>query len=180
MVPSVLLIVLLLLYSLRDEWMIVLIADFNDNIAAAYTVNKALLLGLWLTSTWTFLSMVRIFFWEGIVEKRRGQKIPVLLTNLFRMGVLLIVAVVVAVTVFNTSVLVVALLIGGVAAFVAVFFRDFLSELFAGLSINLDQGIDIGFHLQLPDGTRGIVQEMNWRSVSLKLMDGTSAIVPTL
>jgi len=158
--------------------MIVLIADYEDTVAAAYAINKALMSLLWLTSTWAFLAIVRIFFWEGIVEKRRGQKVPVLLTNLFRLVVLMIAAVFVAVTVFNISELAVALLLGGTAAFVALFFRDFLSEIFAGLSINLDQGIDIGFHLQLESGMTGLVQEMNWRSVTLLQSEGTLAIVP--
>lgn len=178
LVPSIVLVMLMLAYLWRDDWMIVLIADFADSIAAAYVLNKTLLLSLWLTFTWMFLSMVRIFFWEGVIEARRGQKVPVLLINLFRFGVFLVVGVLLAITVFDMSALSMGLLIGGSAAFVAVFFRDFLAELFAGLSINLDQNIDIGFHLELPDDTKGVVQEMTWRSVTLKAADGSLAVVP--
>ena len=178
LLPGLLLVVLLSLFVARDQWLVVLVADFRDNIESAVMLNRLLLLSLWCVGTWFLLSFVRIFFWEGVVEQRRGEKVPILLTNLFRMVVVLIAGVFVAITVFQLSELSVTLLVGGSAAFVAVFFRDFLAQLFAGLSINLDQGIDIGANLLLPEGTSGVVEEMHWRSVSIRLADGSIAIVP--
>ena len=158
--------------------MIDIINLYPDRIAVASIVNRLLLLGLWLSLTWTFLAMVRIFIFEGIIKRKRGQKLPDLLTNLFRLVVLLLATMMIALNVFNVSEMTIGLLFGGSAAVVAIFFRDFLAELFAGLSINLDQGIDIGYRLALPNGTRGIVQDMNWRSVSLLQNDDSTAIVP--
>jgi CRP-like cAMP-binding protein/small-conductance mechanosensitive channel len=166
------------MYLSRDEWMIHLISAFPDPVAAVFNLNKLLLLFLNIVATWTMLVVTRVFFWEGMIEKRSGKKVPVLLTALFRSFILLLAAVFMAVVVFNISQLTVALLLAGFAAIIAVFFRDFLVDFFAGLSISLDQGINIGAVLKQSTGLIGTVEQMHWRSVSMRLQDGTLAIVP--
>jgi CRP-like cAMP-binding protein len=166
------------MYLARDEWMIHLISAFPDPVAAVFNLNKLLLLFLNIVATWAMLVVTRVFFWEGVIEKRRGKRVPVLLTTLFRAFILSLAAVFMAVVVFKVSQLTVALLLAGFVAIIAVFFRDFLVDFFAGLSISLDQGIHIGAVLKQSTGLVGTVEQMHWRSVSMRLLDGTQAIVP--
>jgi small-conductance mechanosensitive channel/CRP-like cAMP-binding protein len=158
--------------------MISLLGDFPDQIKGIAMLNKMLHLGIWVAGCWTFLSMSRIFFWEGIVGKRRGRRVPRLLTDLYSFVVITMAVILIAILVFQISPIAIGLMLGGVTLTAFVFFKDFLTNLFAGLSINLDDSIDIGHLIELPDGTMGIVDQINWRSTQLLQPGDNKVIVP--
>lgn len=178
LLPVTLLIAALALYASRDDWIVELIASFPDQIRAIFWLNRTLALSIWITATWSLLSLIRVFVFEGLLERRRGRQVPALLTNLFRSAVVATAAIFIAALVFDVQELTLALLMAGLVAFVALFLRDPLTELFAGLSLNLDQSIDMGSSIGLAEGPSGRVTAMNWRSVTLSLEDGSRLIVP--
>ncbi len=177
MLPSVLLAALLLLYLLRDDWMVFLVTGFPDEIRGLFLLNRVLVLAIWITGTWAFLAAVSSI---GIrwFEARRGQKVPVLLTTLFRFAVILLVSVSVLVSVFNMTPLTVGLLFAGSVVLGVLFLRDIFSELMAGLSLSMDKQFGIGSRIELAGDVGGVVEEMNWRSVLLRQVDGSGVVVP--
>ncbi len=176
--PSSLLIASLALYLWRDTWMITLVTRFPDEIRAAYLLNRALLLALWVTGTWTFLSLSRSLVNLKIFSLAEGQRVPLLVTLLFRFTIILVATVFVLVSVFNMSPLSVGLLFAGGVVLGVLFLRNIFSELMAGLSLNLDRRFTHGARLALTDGTFGAIKEMNWRSVALEEDNGGIVVIP--
>lgn len=69
-----------------------------------------------------------------------------------------------------------ALGVGGLA--VALALQDPLSNLFAGVFITMSRQVRIGDFVRLDSGLEGRVADFNWRSTSLKLGSGSTAVVP--
>src|SRR5688572_3432978 len=69
-----------------------------------------------------------------------------------------------------------ALGVGGLA--VALALQDPLSNLFAGILITMSGQIRIGDFVRLDTGLEGRVADFNWRSTSLALGSGSTAVVP--
>ena len=69
-----------------------------------------------------------------------------------------------------------ALGVGGLA--VALALQDPLSNLFAGLLITMSGQVSIGDFVRLDTGLEGRVADFNWRSTSLRLGSGSTAVVP--
>ena len=69
-----------------------------------------------------------------------------------------------------------ALGVGGLA--VALALQDPLSNLFAGVLITMSGQVRIGDFVRLDSGLEGRVADFNWRSTSLALGSGSTAVVP--
>jgi small-conductance mechanosensitive channel len=69
-----------------------------------------------------------------------------------------------------------ALGVGGLA--VALALQDPLSNLFAGILITMSGQVRIGDFVRLDTGLEGRVTDFNWRSTSLALGSGSTAVVP--
>ena len=69
-----------------------------------------------------------------------------------------------------------ALGVGGLA--VALALQDPLSNLFAGVLVTMSGQVRIGDFVRLDTGLEGRVADFNWRSTSLALGSGSTAVVP--
>ncbi|TGK15605.1 mechanosensitive ion channel family protein [Leptospira fluminis] len=69
-----------------------------------------------------------------------------------------------------------ALGVGGLA--VALGLQETLSNLFAGLEILLGKKVKVGDFISLETGEEGYIEDINWRSTSLRKLNGSTVIVP--
>ncbi|HDP70348.1 MAG TPA: mechanosensitive ion channel [Actinobacteria bacterium] len=66
--------------------------------------------------------------------------------------------------------------IGGLA--VALALQDSLKNLVAGVHIVLDKNIRVGDYIKIEDGTEGYVQDIGWRSTTIKSLPNNVIMVP--
>ncbi|MBI3954186.1 MAG: mechanosensitive ion channel family protein [Chloroflexi bacterium] len=76
----------------------------------------------------------------------------------------------------NIAPLLAGLGIGGLA--IALAFQNTLSNFFAGTNIATDGAIKVGDFIELPDGLRGTVTEIGWRSTRLAALTNNVVIIP--
>jgi small-conductance mechanosensitive channel/CRP-like cAMP-binding protein len=176
--PLTLLVGWLCLYLVRDSWLAQLVGQFPDQIAATAALNRTLLLAIWATAGWTLLALVERFVWQGLQASKSGKHVPRLLTSLFTALIVLLTLSAILVTVFSFSPLNLGLLVGGLGLLLVLFFRDFLNDLFSGLSINLDDAVNIGDTVSLEGGHDGVLEQINWRSTHLRRPNGNLVIIP--
>jgi len=100
-----------------------------------------------------------------------------IITNLVRLGALLVAALVVLqVLGIPITPALTALGIGGLA--VALALQDTLSNLFAGLQILAARQIRPGDFVRLDNGEEGMVQDINWRNTLVVTLAGNTVIIP--
>ena len=85
---------------------------------------------------------------------------------------------VVILSLFDISVLpaITALGVGGLA--VALAFQDTLANIFAGIFITLSQQIRTGDYVELSHGNQGFVEDISWRTTSLRTLANNLVIIP--
>ncbi|MBL8022070.1 MAG: mechanosensitive ion channel family protein [Leptospirales bacterium] len=100
-----------------------------------------------------------------------------ILLNLFRVGVCLIAGMIAleAVGISVTPALT-ALGVGGLA--VALGFQETLSNLFGGLAILMGRKISVGDFIELEPGFDGRVEDIGWRTTSIRRLDGNVVVIP--
>ncbi|TGJ98803.1 mechanosensitive ion channel family protein [Leptospira langatensis] len=69
-----------------------------------------------------------------------------------------------------------ALGVGGLAF--ALGLQETLSNLFAGLGVLLGKKVSVGDYISLETGEEGLVEDINWRTTSLKKGNGSTIIIP--
>ncbi|PJZ26978.1 mechanosensitive ion channel protein [Leptospira hartskeerlii] len=69
-----------------------------------------------------------------------------------------------------------ALGVGGLAF--ALGLQETLSNLFAGLGVLLGKKVSVGDYISLETGEEGLVEDINWRTTSLKKRNGSTIIIP--
>ncbi|TGK07807.1 mechanosensitive ion channel family protein [Leptospira semungkisensis] len=69
-----------------------------------------------------------------------------------------------------------ALGVGGLAF--ALGLQETLSSLFAGLGVLLGKKVSVGDYISLETGEEGLVEDINWRTTSLKKGNGSTIIIP--
>ncbi len=67
---------------------------------------------------------------------------------------------------------------GALAAIIAFAMQRTLGDLFSGISLSVEHPFKIGDWIELEDGTRGEVRDLNWRATRLRDWDNTTVIVP--
>ena len=79
---------------------------------------------------------------------------------------------------FDISVLpaITALGIGGLA--VALAFQDTLANIFAGIHITLSKEMRIGDYLEITGGPEGFVEDISWRTTSLRTLTNNLVVIP--
>jgi small-conductance mechanosensitive channel len=61
---------------------------------------------------------------------------------------------------------------------VALGLQEPLSNLFSALFLAMDKSINVGDWIQLEDGTKAFIEDINWRSVTIRTREGNTVIVP--
>ncbi|CUJ98776.1 MscS family inner membrane protein YnaI [Ruegeria denitrificans] len=67
---------------------------------------------------------------------------------------------------------------GAMAAIIAFAMQRTLGDLFSGISLSVEHPFKIGDWIELEDGTKGEVRDLNWRATRLRGWDNTTLIVP--
>ncbi len=84
----------------------------------------------------------------------------------------------VVLSLFNVSLLpaITALGVGGLA--VALAFQDTLANLFAGIYMTISKDLHMGDYVQLSSGEEGFVQDVSWRTTTLRTLANNLVIIP--
>lgn len=130
-----------------------------------------------LALAFTMNALLRRFVWLGSLSEGGQPRVPNILIALSRLAVYALAVMVIFSVVFHRDVTAIAATSGVVAIVLGYSLQPTLSEVFAGLALNLSHAFRMGDSVQI-DGIWGIIQEANWRSVSLRTYEGTLVVIP--
>lgn len=125
----------------------------------------------------TLNAILKRFVWYGSLSEGTQSRVPNILIALIRLAIYAGALMVIFSLVFHRDVTAIAATSGVVAIVLGYSLQPTLSEIFAGLALNLSHAFRIGDSVQ-HDGVWGIIQEANWRSVSMRTYEGTLVVVP--
>ncbi len=127
--------------------------------------------------------LVRAFYWDGYLRRRRGRETPAVIESLLTIALILLGAS--AGLYFEAGVSFAGLMTasGATAIILGIALQAAINDVFSGLSVNLDGSFAIGDWLtvysdQFPEPLYGRVQGITWRSTFLRLSDGRRLMVP--
>ncbi|MGE0747578.1 MAG: cyclic nucleotide-binding domain-containing protein [Rhodospirillales bacterium] len=173
--PAVAAGVLLLAWHFYDDWVDLAVAEFPNRIVALSLVRRAVIAASWLVAAGIFVRVVNVLFWNGLVERRRGYRVPHLLNDVFAAVVFLIAGIFILVVAFGVSELGVVGILTVAVLIVGVFLRKTIEDVFAGIATSFDRPFEIGDTIEVA-GASGRVEEINWRTIRL-LSPGQGMIV---
>lgn len=130
-----------------------------------------------LFMAFTLNAILKRFVWYGSLSEGTQSRVPNILIALIRLAIYAGALMVIFSLVFHRDVTAIAATSGVVAIVLGYSLQPTLSEIFAGLALNLSHAFRIGDSVQ-HDGIWGIIQEANWRSVSMRTYEGTLVVVP--
>lgn len=125
----------------------------------------------------TVNALLRRFVWLGSLGEGGQPRVPNILIAIVRLAVYAVALMAIFSLVFHRDVTAIAATSGVVAIVLGYSLQPTLSEVFAGLALNLSRAFRMGDSVQI-DGVWGIIQEANWRSVSLRTYEGTLVVIP--
>jgi small-conductance mechanosensitive channel/CRP-like cAMP-binding protein len=127
--------------------------------------------------------LVRYFYWDGYLRRKRKRETPALIEDLFTIALLVLGASVGLF--FEAGVSFTGLLAasGATAIVLGIALQAVINDVFSGLSLNFDGSYAIGDWLtiysdQFPEPIYGRVQGITWRTTFLGLADGRRVMVP--
>jgi len=127
--------------------------------------------------------LIRHFYWDGYLRRKRNQETPALIEDI--VTVLLFVTGISIGLYFEAGMSFAGIITAGgaTAIVVGIALQNVIQDLFGGLSINFDGSYGIGDWLtiysdQFPDSKFGRVSGINWRTTFLRLEDGRRLMVP--
>ncbi|MBF0460756.1 MAG: mechanosensitive ion channel family protein [Magnetococcales bacterium] len=137
----------------------------------------------WYGLAWAIVTGTELFCWRKWygVGKEGGEGVPrprVLWTELFDIGVFLVVTGVVVVQVLHQPITTVFATSGMMAIILGLALQNTLVDLFAGLALNIERPFRAGDWITLDDKTQGMVTVTNWRSTHIRLRTLDVLILP--
>ena len=176
--PGVVLVVVAIAWGTFDFWVDFLVGMFPDRIAAIGLLRRLLVGVTWLAGAWIFIRFAKVYFWHGLLERRSGRPVPVLMTDIFAGLVVAVALVAVLISAFEVPPAMVGAMAAAAILLVGLFLKGPLEDLFSGLSLNVDPSISIGDLVRLESGEIGRIVEITWRSTRLETEDGNIVLVP--
>ncbi|PNV74687.1 mechanosensitive ion channel family protein [Leptospira inadai] len=124
------------------------------------------------------LANVATGFFELFSSKNEGVLSSAsILNNILRICVLLIGGLVILQTLgISIAPALTALGVGGLA--VALGLQETLSNLFAGLEVLFSKKVRVGDFISLETGQEGYIEDINWRTTSLRKLNGSTVVIP--
>nr|WP_232225680.1 mechanosensitive ion channel family protein [Leptospira broomii] len=124
------------------------------------------------------LANVATGFFELFSSKNEGiLSSASILNNILRICILLIGGLVILQTLgISVAPALTALGVGGLA--VALGLQETLSNLFAGLEVLLSKKVRVGDFITLETGQEGYIEDINWRTTSLRKLNGSTVVIP--
>jgi small-conductance mechanosensitive channel/CRP-like cAMP-binding protein len=128
------------------------------------------------------LRLVAHLFWDGLIARSTGYRVPAIIKTLTAVVAYLLTATFVVGVVLQQSVTAFLTAIGAGSVVLGLAVRGIFEDLFTGLAVNIDRNVQIGDWLALPDRvartTVGRVVEIGWRCTQLETEEGTMLIIP--
>lgn len=136
-------------------------ASYFQYINGVFFVLATLLAGMIVAK------VVQVFVPRVLKVSKKFEKTPQLISKIVGF-IIYVVAVLIILDHFGVEIgpLIAALGIGGLAIGLAL--QKPLSDLFAGILVISDDHISVGDYIQLPDGTKGTIEDISWRSTKIK------------
>ncbi|HSZ26296.1 MAG TPA: mechanosensitive ion channel domain-containing protein [Cytophagaceae bacterium] len=147
-----------------------------ETTLASY-LNKFLYVALILSVT-ILISRVTVAYLNSYMDRERNEfQGTSIITNITRVATFCVGFVIILQT-LNISVtpILTALGVGGLA--VALALQDTLSNLFAGIFLIASKKVRIGDFVKLQSGEEGFIEDINWRTITIKEGSDTTVVVP--
>ena len=127
--------------------------------------------------------LVRHFYWNGHLRRRRGRETPEVIEGLFTIALLLLGASTGLYFEAGISFTGLVTASGATAVILGIALQAVISDVFSGVSVNIDGSFAIGDWLtiyseQFPEPIYGRVQGISWRTTFLRLNDGCRLVIP--
>jgi small-conductance mechanosensitive channel len=154
---------------------------FVDNLPLETSVEKYLTKSVNLAlilSTTILLARIAVAYLTSDHDHDRNEfQGTSIITNISRIGVYCIGGVVMLQTLdISITPVLTALGVGGLA--VALALQDTLSNLFAGIFVIASKKIGVGDYIKLQSGEEGFVEDISWRTITIKETTDTMVVVP--
>jgi small-conductance mechanosensitive channel len=108
----------------------------------------------------------------------RGTRAPKLMYELVSAGFFVAASLGTIVFAFDDSVLGAAATSGVLIAVLGFSLRNVVADIFAGIALSLERSYRIGDWIEIGDGPRGRVLEINWRATRIETRDKVQVVVP--
>ncbi len=122
---------------------------------------------------------IRRYLWYGRLRDGDHSRVPTILIGLASAGGYALTGLLVASLVLGLDVTAVAATSGVVAIVLGVSAQQTLGQVFAGLALNMARPFRLGDSLQI-DGVWGVVEDADWRAVTLRTYEGTLVTLPNM
>ncbi|MGM0585466.1 MAG: cyclic nucleotide-binding domain-containing protein [Pseudomonadota bacterium] len=132
---------------------------------------------MWLVGALLVQQGLRLFFWEGSFRRRHGVP-PGLLVTMSAALIYLLAAYAVMTFVFGqpmTGLLVSSSILVGVLGLAM---QSSLADVISGVAISIERPFRMGDWIELDDGTKGEVVDINWRATHIRSWHDSLYIVP--
>ena len=132
----------------------------------------------WFAGAWALTRLLDMLVWRGILKRESGPSIPRIVHVMVATILYLFAAYGAAVITWNlpvTSVVVSSTVVVGVLGLAL---QGPLSNMFAGLALTLEGNFRRGDWVELEGGTLGAIQDIGWRSTTIKSWNLSLFVVP--
>ena len=141
-------------------------------------IDHFLLTGLWLSAAFLFTRFLSVLVLDTWVSKRIEGRIPTFIHNMVAVIILTITIMCIISFVFDRSVAGIWATSGVIGIVLGFALRSMIADVFTGLAINIEQTYRIGEWIVLESGLEGCVEEINWRTTSIRTPQNNIVRVP--
>lgn len=141
-------------------------------------VDDILLTGLWLSAAFLFSRFLTVIVLDTWLSRRIEGRVPTFLHNMVAVIVLGVAVTGIMAFVYGQSVAGIWATSGVIGIVLGFALRSMIADIFTGLAINIEQTYKIGEWIVLEDGVEGCVEEINWRTTSIRTPQNNIMRVP--
>lgn len=172
-VPLLLTLIFALALIIDNKWIQNLGLGLTEEI-----LKKFLQTGVWLSSAFLFARFLSVIVLDTWVTNSIEGKIPTFIHNMVAVIILTISIMCIASFVFGQSVTGFWATSGAIGIVLGFALRSMIADVFTGLAINIEQTYRIGEWIVLESGLEGCVEEINWRTTSIRTPQNNIVRVP--
>ena len=145
--------------------------DYGKWIDSAFFVIVTLLTALLVSRILTILMM-------GWLKIRKGFERPPGLLNKTIVAIIYLIAIVIILGYFEIDITPMVAGVGLGALAIGLALQSTLANFFAGVNLISDKPIEVGNYIELDENTRGIVEDIGWRSTRIRTLTDNLLIIP--
>jgi small-conductance mechanosensitive channel/CRP-like cAMP-binding protein len=155
--------------------------DGDDGMAALWL--RLLASASWVAGAWLAVRVLEVLFWQRLVPRRGGLRIPRLLRQLVAVLLVLLTVAVLLNQVWGLSLLPMLATTGAVGIIAGLALRNLLADFFSGIALNVEHPFRLDDFVLLHvrgkrDPVAGFVREINWRSTTVLTPEDNLISVP--